>query len=277
MFTNWCSSGAGQSTRLPEWDENLEVDLFAAGARLVVDIDDEDLISMPNFCEAAGLIEKNYICSSLIRRPRQNEEELRKYRTCLFFDGLLDDEISGIVRRGGAVEIAGVCIRYLRPSRWCRCVDPLHEVFRFCPPCEASLPRPSKHELFTDITTGRNTEWPYLWGGANRRRRSKRSPIEESFFQALAPQVPEGVGFYEQHTVMGCCVDFVLIGPTRRVVIECDGHDYHERTKEQARKDRGRDRAFQQAGWLVARFTGSEIYADAERCAREALNMLGRP
>lgn len=101
------------------------------------------------------------------------------------------------------------------------------------------------------------------------------SPIERLFLQALTPFVPDGVELHSQYEVLGCRVDFVLIGPKNRIVIECDGHDYHERTKEQARKDRGRDRAFQQEGWLVARFTGSEIYADAERCAKEAINMLG--
>lgn len=55
-----------------------------------------------------------------------------------------------------------------------------------------------------------------------------------------------------------------------RFVIECDGHDFHEKTKEQARSDKSRDRALQSAGWRVLRFTGSEVYADAGRCASEA-------
>lgn len=67
-------------------------------------------------------------------------------------------------------------------------------------------------------------------------------------------------------------VDF-LIAPTtgeqdgKRLVIECDGHDYHERTKEQARKDRSRDRELTGLGYLVFRYTGSEIHADPRRCA----------
>jgi very-short-patch-repair endonuclease len=64
--------------------------------------------------------------------------------------------------------------------------------------------------------------------------------------------------------------DFVmaLVRPEGRVVavVECDGHDFHERTKEQAKRDRKRDRAMQSAGFLVMRFTGSEVYADAIGC-----------
>lgn len=57
-------------------------------------------------------------------------------------------------------------------------------------------------------------------------------------------------------------------------VIECDGHDFHERTKEQAAHDRRRDRYFQAKGFLIMRYTGSEIYADPVACASEALKML---
>jgi very-short-patch-repair endonuclease len=53
----------------------------------------------------------------------------------------------------------------------------------------------------------------------------------------------------------------------RRLIVECDGHDFHERTKEQAAKDRNRDRIAQQRQMQIFRFTGSEIYRDAWACA----------
>ena len=56
---------------------------------------------------------------------------------------------------------------------------------------------------------------------------------------------------------------------TACLLVECDGHDYHERTKEQAKKDRSRDRQLQVAGFDVFRFTGAEIHADAFGCAEE--------
>jgi very-short-patch-repair endonuclease len=53
----------------------------------------------------------------------------------------------------------------------------------------------------------------------------------------------------------------------QKIIIECDGHDFHERTKEQAAKDRSRDRGAQARGFVIFRFTGSEIWADPMGCA----------
>lgn len=72
-------------------------------------------------------------------------------------------------------------------------------------------------------------------------------------------------------------VDFVLrLQGDRYVcfVVECDGHEFHERTKEQAARDRSRDRQLQANGIPILRFTGSEIYRDPVRCARETYGML---
>lgn len=49
---------------------------------------------------------------------------------------------------------------------------------------------------------------------------------------------------------------------TVSVAVECDGHDFHEKTREQAEADKRRDRDLQSIGWIVARFTGSEIFRD---------------
>lgn len=73
--------------------------------------------------------------------------------------------------------------------------------------------------------------------------------------------------------------DFVLSCPsitTKKAIIECDGHAFHERTKEQAARDRARDRAAQTAGYLMLRYTGSEIYRDPLGCARAALKAYAK-
>lgn len=61
-----------------------------------------------------------------------------------------------------------------------------------------------------------------------------------------------------------------------RVIVECDGHDFHERTKEQAAKDRSRDRTLQSVGYTIFRFTGSEIWNDPVKCCREIIDCLNR-
>lgn len=59
-------------------------------------------------------------------------------------------------------------------------------------------------------------------------------------------------------------------------IVECDGHSYHERTKEQAAYDRRRDRFMQELDIAVLRFPGFEIHDNPKTCAREAVNVLIR-
>lgn len=71
--------------------------------------------------------------------------------------------------------------------------------------------------------------------------------------------------------------DFLLTTRTSEsvvLVVECDGHEFHERTKEQAAKDRARDRRAQQWGAVVFRFTGSELHHDANACADQCIDLL---
>lgn len=62
----------------------------------------------------------------------------------------------------------------------------------------------------------------------------------------------------------------------RLIVVECDGHEFHERTKAQASRDRSRDRDLQAAGHLVCRFTGSEIWKDAFECSEHIRREIER-
>lgn len=59
-----------------------------------------------------------------------------------------------------------------------------------------------------------------------------------------------------------------------KIAIECDGHEFHERTKEQAAKDRSRDRKLIKMGYIVLRFTGSEINNDVKSCEREVYSII---
>jgi len=59
-----------------------------------------------------------------------------------------------------------------------------------------------------------------------------------------------------------------------RLVIEVDGHDYHERTKEQAEYDKARDRSMTSEGYTILRFTGREVYRDTTAVASEVEEYL---
>jgi len=69
-----------------------------------------------------------------------------------------------------------------------------------------------------------------------------------------------------------CCLTHQ--GTLTSLIVECDGHDWHERTQQQASYDRARDRDLLRQGLSTIRFTGSEIHRDANQCARETLEVL---
>ncbi len=113
--------------------------------------------------------------------------------------------------------------------------------------------------------------------------KATESPIEQILWLSLVFGMKDMHGFYpfpqkefELNRKKYIADIAIEIPGTQEYVciVECDGHEFHERTKEQAKKDRSRDRAFQAAGIPVFRFTGSEIYADPQECAREVTNFL---
>lgn len=53
------------------------------------------------------------------------------------------------------------------------------------------------------------------------------------------------------------------------ICIECDGHEYHEKTKEQAKKDKSKDRMLKAKNLDVVHFTGSEITSEPDKCVEE--------
>lgn len=84
----------------------------------------------------------------------------------------------------------------------------------------------------------------------------------------LLPQAQ--IGEYRVDFIFGSFMDPRL---SSCVAIELDGHEWHERTKEQAARDKSRDRALSVSCGRVIRFTGSEIYRDMSRCALETVTV----
>lgn len=128
-----------------------------------------------------------------------------------------------------------------------------------------------------------------------------RSPIEDMFFiamhvQCAAGYVPvnpdpifdnrtsEWVGGYgvyikPQAKIGKYRVDFLISytdGPQpNQVVVELDGHDFHDKNKVQRAYEKARDRYLVASGYRVLHFTGSEVFADPYKVARESMDILG--
>jgi len=69
-------------------------------------------------------------------------------------------------------------------------------------------------------------------------------------------------------------VNEIETGNPKQLVVEVDGHDFHERTKEQAAHDKRRDRWMAEQHYAVMRFTGSEVWANPFACAEEVISRL---
>ena len=59
-----------------------------------------------------------------------------------------------------------------------------------------------------------------------------------------------------------------------KIIIECDGHDFHERTKEQATHDKARDRFLTKNGYIVLRYTGSQICDDPQVIVNDIIELV---
>ena len=86
---------------------------------------------------------------------------------------------------------------------------------------------------------------------------------------------------FEQFKTSPYRLDFaVFVGKKRggfsKIAIECDGHDYRDKTKEQARRDRQRDRHLLINDWKVLRFTGSEVWFNPKDCAEEIAEFIDK-
>jgi hypothetical protein len=71
----------------------------------------------------------------------------------------------------------------------------------------------------------------------------------------------------------GICYD-IGDGQWHSAGVEIDGHEWHEKTKEQAGKDKKRERDLLSEGYKVIRFTGSEIFHDPYKCIGDIFNII---
>jgi very-short-patch-repair endonuclease len=77
-------------------------------------------------------------------------------------------------------------------------------------------------------------------------------------------------------------IDFVVRSKTNDeprgvVAIELDGHDFHEKTKEQVAQDKKRERAIVKAGLPMLRFSGHEIWKNTRACVLEVADYFRSP
>lgn len=57
-------------------------------------------------------------------------------------------------------------------------------------------------------------------------------------------------------------------------IVECDGYEFHQKTKKQVESDNKRQRDLQESGYEVIRFSGTEIYHKPYQCALTVKNII---
>lgn len=112
------------------------------------------------------------------------------------------------------------------------------------------------------------------------------SPIEKLFFLEwhfqrmfqvnddywIIPQFKNAsiTGYYK--------VDFMILGPDNHplIAIEINGHNFHEKTKEQVRKDKERERFITKNVTKFLRFSGSEVFKNPSKAVNEVLSLIDK-
>lgn len=116
-------------------------------------------------------------------------------------------------------------------------------------------------------------------------RHNIRSPIEQIFLmewkaakleeQLSVQMLPQKVIETTEGTFN---LDFFVthVDSTKnfRIGVELDGHEFHEKTKHQVSQDKRRERAIVRSGITVMRFSGSEVYRDAQKCVAEIADFI---
>ena len=69
--------------------------------------------------------------------------------------------------------------------------------------------------------------------------------------------------------------DFYVETENKKICIYTDGHTYHERTEYQAVRDRSIDRNLQNLGYIVLRYTSSEIRQKLENVVKDIKKTMG--
>ena len=85
----------------------------------------------------------------------------------------------------------------------------------------------------------------------------------ETGFPLSLDEDRDGVFVLRQQSHIGSFrVDFLIEGRGKKLVIECDGRDFHHSTREQIERDRKRDADLSAMGYTVFRYPGTQLHSD---------------
>jgi very-short-patch-repair endonuclease len=116
-----------------------------------------------------------------------------------------------------------------------------------------------------------------------------KSPIEIIFLIQFLIQTNDNLFIFYQEEIKTLhnkyYVDFLIcydqyvcnkLNKNFKLIIECDGYEFHQKTKEQVEKDNEREYNLKIMGYQIIRFSGSEIYKDSKKCVEKVLDYIDK-
>ena len=131
------------------------------------------------------------------------------------------------------------------------CQNCKYKLTNKCKECLFVLQSPLERRLYLELTKSYinfKTQYPLNWYGKNISIEGKTYGDSQNNYKEVL-------------TV----VDFFIEKGETRLCIYTDGHTYHERTEEQAQRDRNIDRKLQELGFQVLRYTGKDVKENCQK------------
>lgn len=130
-----------------------------------------------------------------------------------------------------------------------------------CKECLFVLQSPLERQLFLELSKSYikfQTQYPINWYGQNISIEGKSYGNSSNNFKDVL-------------TV----VDFYIEKKQTKLCVYTDGHTYHERTEEQAQRDRNIDRKLQELGFQVLRYTGKDVKESCGKIINDIKKWIG--
>lgn len=181
--------------------------------------------------------EKTYIC---------DRDDLLKLR----------DEIDKLIESTTTAEVlkitndkAKIVDEHYRTDKLCQSCN--FKLTNKCNECLFVLQSPLERQLYLELSKTYirfQTQYPLNWYGENISIEGKTYGDKNNNFKEVL-------------TV----VDFYIEKRQTKLCVYTDGHTYHERTEEQAQRDRNIDRKLQELGFQVLRYTGKDVIENVDK------------
>jgi hypothetical protein len=143
------------------------------------------------------------------------------------------------------------------------CLNCNYKLSNHCLTCIFDLQSPLERKLFLALNKKYirfESQYPLNWKGENISIAGKSYNNPKNNFKEVL-------------TV----VDFYIEKRDVKLCVYTDGHTYHERTEEQAQRDKRIDRKLQELGFQVLRYTGKDVNENTDIIVAEIKKWIAKP